>query len=91
MIDRRFLGYVEVDSGTLVIGDPAYLLPRKETGREGVDYEAVIEAAGAVGPLAGMPVLLLQSFGGDGTFPVFGEYEDDDLVRVLVEFVGPEE
>jgi hypothetical protein len=27
-VERRILGVVEVDSGTLVIGDPAYALPR---------------------------------------------------------------
>ena len=34
-----------------------------------------------------MPVLLLGAFGGDGTFPVFGEFEDGELLRVTIEFV----
>ena len=90
-VQRRFLGVVEVDSGTLLIGDPTYILPSADSGKAGVDYDAVIQARGAVARLAGQPVLLLQEFGGDGTFPVFGEYEDDELVRVTVEFVGPDE
>ena len=88
---EKFIGVVEVDSGTLVIGDPAYLLPHAARGKGGVDYEAVIEASDPIGRLGGQPVLLLQHFGGDGTFPVFGQYEDGELVRVtidLVELVG---
>ena len=40
--------------------------------------------------LPGSPVLLISAFGGDGTFPVYGEFDEDgELVRVTVEFVGP--
>ena len=84
---RRFLGMVEVDSGTLVVGDPAYLLASASRGKEGIDYQAVIEAPDGVSTyLAGQPVLLIGGFGGDGTFPVYGE-----LARVTIEFVGPDE
>ena len=36
---RRFLGVVEVDSGTLLVGDPIYCLPRAKDGKSGIDYE----------------------------------------------------
>jgi hypothetical protein len=89
---RRFLGIVEVDSGTLVLGDPLYCLPEAARGRPGIDYAAVIEAPDEhASYLASKPVLLLGRFGGDGTFPVFGEYEDGELLRVIVEFVDPPE
>ena len=89
---RRFLGMVEVDSGTLVVGDPAYLLASASRGKEGIDYQAVIEAPDGVSTyLAGQPVLLIGGFGGDGTFPVYGEFEDGELARVTIEFVGPDE
>lgn len=88
--ERRFLGVVEVDSGTLLIGDPGYVLPRADSGKPGVDYQAVIDARAPVGGIGGQPVLLLQSFGGDGTFPVFGEYEDGELLRVCIDFDAPE-
>jgi len=42
--ERRLLGWVEADSGTLLIGDPAYVLPRASDGKPGVDYQAVIDA-----------------------------------------------
>lgn len=90
--ERRFLGLVEVDSGTLLLGDPLYCLPSVDQGRPGIDYSAIFNAGDVpAAPLAGMPVLLLGRFGGDGTFPVFGEFEDGELVRVTVEFVEPEE
>lgn len=74
----RFFGMIEVDSGTLLIGDPGYVLPRAIGGKPGVDYEEVVHADDSEHAtcLAGQPVLLLQRFGGDGTFPVFGEFQD---------------
>jgi hypothetical protein len=37
MTERRFLGVVEVDSGTLLLGDPAYLLARADRHVPGLD------------------------------------------------------
>jgi hypothetical protein len=90
---RRFLGVVEVDSGTLIVGDPGYLLPRASQGKAGIDYQAVIDATDeAAAQFAGRPVLLLGRFGGDGVFPVYGEFDEyGELVRVTVEFVGPDD
>lgn len=91
--ERRFLGVVEVDSGTLLVGDPAYCLPYASDGKPGIDYAAVIAAPNEpAGYLGEKPVLLLGRFGGDGTFPVFGEFDEyGELIRVTVEFVGPED
>jgi hypothetical protein len=91
--ERRFLGVVEVDSGTILVGDPAYCLSHLEAGKPGIDYEAVIQADTNVPALYldDRPVLLITQFGGDGTFPVFGEFEDGELMRVTVEFVGPDD
>jgi hypothetical protein len=91
--DRRFLGLVEVDSGTLLVGDPAYVLNHAAANKTGVDYDAVIatDTSGAAGVLLDLPVLLISAFGGDGAFPVFGEFEDDELQRIVVEFVAPED
>lgn len=91
-LERRFLGLVEVDSGTLVLGDPLSCLPEAASGRPGIDYATVMDAPDEPASyLAGKPVLLLGRLGGDGTFPVFGEFEDGELLRVTVEFVEPEE
>jgi hypothetical protein len=92
-VDRRFLGLVDVDSGTLLIGDPMYVLPSAESRKPGVDYAAVIavDANLRSAQLADRPVILLQRFGGDGTYPVYGEFEDGEFIRAIVEFVEPDE
>ena len=92
-LERRFLGMVEVDSGTLLLGDPLYCLPRAKDGTPGIDYESIIGAPDEPASfLGGRPVLLIGRFGGDGTFPVFAELDEDGIViRVTVEFVEPGE
>ena len=92
-LQRRFLGVVEVDSGTLLVGDPIYCLPRAKDGTPGIDYESIIGAGDEPASyLAGKPVILLGCFGGDGTFPVFGEIDEyGELVRVTIEFVEPDD
>ncbi len=91
-LERRFLGMVEVDSGTLLLGDPLYCLPDQARARPGIDFTAVLAAPDEPASyLDGKPVLLLDRFGGDGTFPVFGEFDHSgELVRVTVEFDPPE-
>jgi hypothetical protein len=91
MAERRFLGLVEVDSATLLLVDPCYLPesnPSALTGREGGEEAAAPELA--VPAVHGLG-LLLRRFGGDGTFPVFGEVEDGVLVRATIEFIEPPE
>lgn len=87
--ERRFLGVVEVDSGTLVVGDPAYLLARASDGKAGIDYQVVVDAPDvAASYLAERPVILLGRFGGDGTFPVYGEFDEyRELARVTIDFL----
>mgnify|MGYP003333107657 FL=1 len=91
--DWRFIGAVEVDSGTLVIGDPCYLLPDARNERPGVDAQALYRTGS---PDAAVPIvrdlaLLLQRFGGDGRFPVYGRYDGPELVSVRIDFDEPEE
>jgi hypothetical protein len=90
--ERRFLGVVEVDTGTLVLGDPASCLPHAERGKPGIDYAAVIGApVQTASYLDGQPVILLGGFGGDGAFPVYAEFDETGVVRVVIEFVGPDD
>lgn len=44
-LGRRFLGMVEVDSGTLLVGDPIYCLPYAKEAKPGIDYESIIGAS----------------------------------------------
>src|SRR4051794_39986907 len=43
-VERRFLGVIEIDSGTLLLGDPLYCLPDRAHGRAGIDYAVVVAA-----------------------------------------------
>ncbi len=89
----RYLGSVEVDSGCLLIGDPAYLLPRASTGRPGMDHQVVVDAdwRAPATAVAGDLGLLLQRFGGDGRFPVLGCFDGEELISVRIDFEGPGE
>jgi hypothetical protein len=89
----RFLGTVEVDSGTLVLGDPVYVLPSAEHERAGIDWQTVLDAPSErMVPLVGGAAMLLSGFGGDGTYPVFAELDEDGVVyRVSIYFVEPGE
>ena len=92
-LERRFLGMVEVDSGTLLVGDPPYCLPDAERGQAGHRLPGRHRRPGRAGGLPRRrPVLLLGRFGGDGTFPVYGEFDEDgEFLRATIEFVEPDE
>ena len=85
MKERKFLGVIEIDSGTVVIGDPAYLLPSAERSKPGIDYQAVIDAEpAAYQPFARGLAMLLTTPEGDGPLGVYGEFEDGVLWKVSV-------
>ena len=87
VVTRR-LGGIAVDSGSVVIGDPGLLLPHAAQGKQGIDYQAVIDAPSGVPAqlLADLPVQLIDGFGGDGDFPIYGEFVGDELVAITVRF-----
>jgi hypothetical protein len=78
----RFLGVVEVDSGRLLLVDPIY---DEAVGQAvAVMDDAPATSIGGVG-------LLLAAFGGDGTYPAFGTFDEDGVLeRVVIEFLAPE-
>ncbi len=92
-LERRYFGNVEVDSGTLLVADPCYVLPRADRAEAGVDYKAVLDAdfnehASRIGS---KPVILLSNFGGDGSFPVFGEFDEGELVGIYIDLAPPDD
>lgn len=85
IVERKFVGLVEVDSGTMVVGDPLHLLARPDGTTPGVDFQAVIDAeSDEVQPFASGSSLLLSLAMGDGTYPVFGEWEDGEFMSITV-------
>jgi hypothetical protein len=87
----RHVGWVEVESGCMIVGDPTYLLPWKERGKPGINYQVAIDAdaSNAVTPIARKLALLFQRFGGDGRFPVFARFDGEELVSIQIDFVDP--
>jgi hypothetical protein len=85
--ERWRLGYVEVDSGTLLIGDPAYLRADREAASE---IDAALAPDAFAASVLRDTTLLLGNFGGDGRYPVIGEFDEAGvLASVTVEFVDP--
>ena len=85
VVERKFVGLVGVDSGTMVVGDPAYLLGFKAEDKVGVDYQEIIDAPiQPIQELRGRPVLLFHAPEGDGSYPVFAEFEDGELLSFTV-------
>ena len=85
MKERKFLGVIEIDSGTLVIGDPAYLLPSVRDSKPGIDYQSVIDAdLSAYQPFANGLTMLFALPEGDGPLGVYGEFEDGVLWKVSI-------
>lgn len=127
-LTRKLLGYVDVDSGTLLVGDPCYFIPEKDEqytdttlGRASIfydnlphpwtktkqdyrahklnvdsyqtieefrkDYEKAvredhenplwIEVSQAQHRVNNQTAVILGSFGGDGTYPVYGFYDKE--------------
>ena len=61
-LERRVIGIIEVDSGTVVVGDPCYALPSAERGKPGIDYSAIPHLTGAPAyQLADRHVVLLST------------------------------
>jgi len=91
-VERRVIGVIEVDSGTVVVGDPVYALPYADRSKAGIDYSALPDLTGAPAyQLGDQPVVLLSNFGGDGAYPVIGEFEDGGFTRAVIEFEPLEE
>ncbi len=97
--ETKQIGEIGVDAGLCWIGDPCYILNRE--GKDKEDLEKVIgktwsefcdklhsnPTAQFNYPMghAGLGVCF-GGFGGDGTYPVYAEYEDGLIKRVYINF-----
>lgn len=78
---REYVGMVESDTGTLIIGDPGQLLAGG-AHPEGLSFERVVSTRGS-GPIDDFGVLV-QDFGGDATFAVFVERDGPDVLEIVL-------
>lgn len=79
---RVYLGIVAVDSGAILISDPGFVLKRDGVG--GTDYNEYLDRLGD-DPiyLAGGLALVVPT--DDFTYPTYGELENGELVRVVID------
>lgn len=89
------LGYLAVDSGTIMIGDPCYTLPNDGSCRtkEAKNWLKFVEATREAisEPFGKDTALVLNNFGGDGRFPVYGIYRNGMIAEVHIVLDGSEE
>lgn len=102
-LERRKIGEVSVDSGTIIISDPAYLPTRRTfdkawQSRYAASEHSAVELALAERNGQPLPPLVpfepfqinfsvgLVAFGGDGTYPVYGDFDGARLAAVHIDF-----
>lgn len=98
---RILMGHVDVDSGQLMVGDPCYLSEWKghdweqDAPKGEYSYSGACEATtsgvafGELNHAMGHPgaAIAFGGFGGDGSFPVYAEYDSDGyLSKVTIDF-----
>lgn len=96
------IGTVFVDAGIVLVGDPCYTLPddaseRSEVAKNWSEFCKQTFAPGphqkgrtdgqAVEPFGKGIGIVVATGWGDGEYPVFAEYEDGRIARILVEFI----
>lgn len=92
------IGIVGVDSGTVLVSDPAYVLPRATDGILGCDYEDILEhnTENRVYDLDiqstepwGSGCGLVANAGGDGVYRVYARLTSSgSIAQILVDFEG---
>lgn len=87
-MNRVHIGDVAVDSGTLMISDPCYVLRHDIKFDPLAEYQKVIDnVESPCWSMINQLALGFGGFGGDGRYPVYGTYDELGLLRkVEIEF-----
>lgn len=98
-MDRKMVGYCHVDAGLIWIGDPCYVVAKDsshvfESWREFCDKLFTDEKDCVSQPAGDGMGLAIDTLDGDGTFPVFVEYEENIFgavrpARITIDFNPP--
>lgn len=81
---EKLIGKVRVDSGIIIIADPAYAFPDDEADNFISEDFMDIRESTQLDKLEGV---VLTGFGGDGEFPVYGNYDEENvLTSVVIKF-----
>ena len=98
-MDRRLVGYCDVDSGTIWIGDPCYVVAKDsshvfESWSDYCDKSSEMFEVGHSEPAGAGMGITLPTLDGDGAFPVYVEYEENMFgairpARITIDFNPP--
>lgn len=99
-IRKVLVGFVSVDSGRLLIGDPVYFLSK-------ISYASVVDAyqdaesnglvldhAEGLRDLSTSKCdhehggFIFTRFGGDGAYPVYVLYDEDEMIGITIDFAA---
>jgi hypothetical protein len=81
-MQERLIGRIAIDSGLVRIGDPCYEIPYDSQAGE----KGELKHLGKLDNIGVVQALDLPSPIGDGVFDVYGIYEDDYLVQIVIDF-----
>jgi len=89
------VGECWVDSGTVMVGDPCYVLPEESTGDPGLDYEDLLnkwkESDYKDNPVRIEGVTVFMTPWGDGVYPIYAVKKDSKIVRIIIDFEDEED
>jgi hypothetical protein len=96
---RKLAGYFTVDSGQAMVGDPCYLddwdtNKNEEWNIEGKTGEysyfgsSATTIANSYGELGNARAVVFSTGFGDGMYPVYVEFSDDIVAKVIIDFTG---
>lgn len=85
---RKLLGYVDVDSGSIFIGDPCYLVKEEDWKKFSKPYIDALNKGEVYAPIPhkkGHPGMGIVSgtLYGDGTYPVYAEFAKNGGIKSL--------
>jgi len=89
------VGECLVDSGTVMIGDPCYVLPRKVYDDPGVDYEELLKewekSDYKENSISLHGVNVFSTPWGDGSYPIYAVIKGSKIMRLIVDFEEEED
>ena len=92
--EKKVIGQLGVDSGTLMIGDPCYAIhretPYKEFGKNWLDFcDTVLgDHADSVYPVGDGLAVAVSTVYGDGVYNLVGTYTSGVLTKIEVDLRG---
>lgn len=103
--NMTLIGSFAVDSGQAMVGDPCYLDEWELWNNKAEAFDEHEKKAGVYGYLGSANATLTKGYGtlgngksvvfntgyGDGYYPVYAEFVDGRVAKIVIEFIGDDE